>query len=135
MPIDVNRTPPADAGMERATQDEIEVKLVEGLQTVELELVPADWRDIYFVGPAASGSRLDHVVVRYGGASEGANIYVANSSPTMPRCVCSNFFVSSRLTLTRRSAPHASERSLSVRSKRCGLSNRITVSSTRSTTN
>ncbi len=57
MPIDVNRTPPAGAGTARATQDEIEAKLLEGLQTAELELTLADWGDIRAEALAAVDAR------------------------------------------------------------------------------
>jgi hypothetical protein len=57
MPIDVNRTPPTDAGMARATQAELEAKLLEGLQTVEFELAPAAWRDIRAAALAAVDAR------------------------------------------------------------------------------
>ena len=57
MPIDINRTPPADAGMTCATQDELEVKLIEGLQTAELELTLADWVDIRAEALAAVDAR------------------------------------------------------------------------------
>src|SRR5262249_28134593 len=40
-----------------------------------------DWRSVYFYQPTSSNSRLDHVIVRYGGTSENAGVYLKKSSP------------------------------------------------------
>ena len=48
-----------------------------------------NWRDIYLSGTGASGSRLENVTVRWGGASSGgsnSNLYLFNSAPTIKYC-------------------------------------------------
>lgn len=44
---------------------------------------PGDWKSITINGPTGNGSILDYVTVEYGGNTDGANIYLEQSSPTI----------------------------------------------------
>src|SRR5258706_4759459 len=50
---------------------------------------PGDWGNLFFRG-TSPGSVLDHVVVRYGGSEDNADIFVPNSSPTITHSEISN---------------------------------------------